>query len=107
MTDNLQSNEPLDIYERIQFLVKKDISDAITAQEKQSQFQVTKIPAHQHTGVDSQQIDFSDLTGIPIITALPTDSPQNGIVRLYDDGAARKFVQFINGAWYYVNLTAL
>jgi len=57
---------PLKVYEVIQPLVKKDISDAFTVKEKQtetdSQYQLTRIQSHAHTGIDSVPIEFSHLS---------------------------------------------
>lgn len=53
--------EPLDIYAGIQPLIKKEINDSIKEHKEDSKFKVEDIPAHTHNGVDSNQIDFSDL----------------------------------------------
>lgn len=97
--------EPLDIYSKIQFLVKKEINDSIQAFSDKAKFSVSQIPAHSHTGVDSQQIDFSDLLGLPIWNVVPTDFPIDGTIRLYDDGITRKIYAFIGGIWYSTVLT--
>lgn len=48
-------------YDKIQPRVKNDINDAIKKYASDSKFNVAQIPAHTHTGVDSNQVNFSDL----------------------------------------------
>lgn len=96
---------PLDQYANIQFLVQKEIQDAIDKYADQAKFGVTPIPAHQHTGVDSSVINFEDISGAPIMSAAPTDKPENGTIRLYESGATRRIYAFINGSWRYAALT--
>lgn len=43
--------------------VSKMIKDALNERENYNAFNVTLIPAHAHTGVDSQQIDGANLAG--------------------------------------------
>ncbi len=46
------------------------------------------------------------LRDIPIVSTAPSDPPKYPIsFALYDDGAARRFYVFFNGAWRYVALT--
>ena len=97
--------DPLDQYSKIQYLVQLEINNAIKAYADQARFSVTPIPAHQHTGVDSSQIDFADLGGVPILDSAPTDEPTNGTLRLYDSGGVRRIYAFINGSWRYATLT--
>ena len=96
--------EPIDIFAQIQPIIKKEIDDAIQKYAQQSQFNAVDIPIHFHTGIESPQIDFSYLSGIPIISSLPADKPENGLVRLYENGATRRIYAFINGTWRYANL---
>lgn len=53
--------EPLDIYSEIQVFVKNEIDNSIKSYADQAKFNVTQIPAHQHTGVDSNNVNFMDL----------------------------------------------
>lgn len=97
--------EPLDIYSKIQILVKNEIDNSIKAYADQSKFNVTQIPTHQHTGVDSSRIKFEDLNGVPIISAVPTDKPIPGTIRLYSSGGTYKLYAYISGGWRSVVLT--
>lgn len=49
--------EPIDIYSKIQPLVLNEIQNY----SSRKQFDVAKIPAHAHTGVDSDTIDFENI----------------------------------------------
>lgn len=97
--------EPLQIYSLIQAMVKKEINDAIEKNNQKSSFEVIHVPDHTHNGVDSSQIDFINITGLPIITAVPTDFPEDGTIRLYNTGGVRRLYAFISGVWYSVVLT--
>ena len=46
----------MDIYEKIQMLVLKDIDDKIQKYADKSKFSVAQVPAHVHNGVDSFEI---------------------------------------------------
>lgn len=46
------------------------------------------------------------LRDIPVVSAMPTDPPQNAVsMALYDDGTNRRVLFYFNGAWRYVALT--
>lgn len=92
--------EPLDIYALIQPLLKKEIDNAINAYANKSQFNVVDIPLHSHTGVESPQIAFENLGGIPVFTSLPVDSPENGTMRILSSGGTKKLIIYISGTWY-------
>lgn len=97
--------EPIEIYSLIQPLIKKEISDALKKYDQDSLFKVNDIPIHSHNGVDSSIIDFTNISGLPVIASVPTDSPDNGTIRLYDTGGVRRLYAFIAGSWYYTLLT--
>jgi hypothetical protein len=97
--------DPLYQYANIQPLVQKEINDAIQLYANQAKFGVTPIPAHQHTGVDSANINFEDLGGIPIVTSAPADKPEPGTVRLYSSGGTYKIYAFLSGVWKSATLT--
>lgn len=54
--------DPLEQYSKIQPLVVNDIKSAFDTFTSERQYDVAKIPAHVHTGVDSNRVSFSDLT---------------------------------------------
>lgn len=97
--------EPIEIYSLIQPLIKKEISDALKEYDQESLYKVNDIPVHTHNGVDSPPIDFSNLLGLPVIAAVPTDSPDDGTIRLYNTGGVRRLYAFIAGVWYSTTLT--
>ena len=97
--------EPIEIFSKIQGLIQNQVDTAIKAYADQSKFGVFNIPAHEHTGVDSAKINFENIEGVPLMTAVPTDLPTNGTIRLYDDLTDRKLYAFINGVWYSTTLT--
>jgi hypothetical protein len=84
--------------------IKQTIRDEIVKYMDESRFGVTNIPAHSHTGMESNQVSFSDLIPAPVISAVPTDTPANGTMRLYNAGGTRKIYAFIAGVWYSVAL---
>ncbi|TXG77194.1 hypothetical protein E6Q11_03175 [Candidatus Dojkabacteria bacterium] len=53
--------EPLDVYSQIQPLVKNEINNALNDFADERQFDVAKIPAHTHTGVDSNKVSYGNL----------------------------------------------
>lgn len=53
--------EPLEIYSKIQPLIKKEINDQMMIFTSDRKFDVAQIPAHTHTGGESNTIDFSNL----------------------------------------------
>lgn len=53
--------DPLDIYEKIQFLVQKEIDDKIVNYSSNARYNVAQIPAHSHNGVDSNRIVGTNL----------------------------------------------
>lgn len=97
--------DPLEIYSKIQSLVLLDIDNKIQKYADQAKFNVPQIPAHGHTGVDSTRIRYEDLLGIPITSTTPTDSPRNGTLRLYENGATIRIYAYLNNVWRYANLT--
>lgn len=97
--------EPIEIYSLIQPLIQKEINNALKKYDEQSLYKVNDVPIHSHNGIDSPNIDFTSITGLPIISAVPTDSPEDGTIRLYNTGGVRRLYAFIAGAWYYTLLT--
>lgn len=97
--------EPIEIYSLIQPLIQKEINDSLKLYDQKSLYKVNDIPAHNHNGIDSAIIDFTNITGVPVISAVPTDSPQDGTIRLYNTGGVRRLYAFIAGAWYSTTLT--
>lgn len=53
--------EPLDSYTKIQPLVQHDIDLSMEKFASDRKYDVANIPAHTHTGKDSNKVDFSDL----------------------------------------------
>ena len=53
--------DPIDIYSKIQTLVKNEISNFITDYFSKSKYSLISIPAHKHTGVDSPKVAFQDI----------------------------------------------
>lgn len=78
--------EPIDIYSKIQPLIQKEISNSILKHTEESRFTVENIPAHSHTGTDSNRVDFSDVENrfflIPAVLngALPATAANYGVV---------------------------
>lgn len=58
----MPQQEPLDQYSNIQPLVQLEINNAINDMADKSKYSVVDIPAHVHTGIDSNKIEFDDLT---------------------------------------------
>lgn len=101
----MDGQEPIDIYALIAPIVEKKIDDKIAEYNNKSQFNVVDIPNHAHTGIESPRINFSDITGLPVMTAAPTDKPEEGTIRLYNSGGTRKIYAFLSGVWYSATLT--
>jgi hypothetical protein len=63
-------------YNDIQPNVKKDINDItcklIDEKFASSQYQITRVGNHAHTGVDSPQLDPKNFLGFPITLTVPT-----------------------------------
>ena len=88
---------------------------AITQYAIRNQYDISPIPDHKHTGVDSPKINPADLMGFPVIqvanaTIAPTDIPQNGVFRFYVDTTPRyrlwAYLIYNNiGAWKVISLT--
>lgn len=97
--------EPIEIYSLIQPLIQKEIDNALKKYDQKSLYKVNDIPVHSHNGIDSSIIDFTNITGLPVISAVPTDSPSDGTIRLYNTGGTRKLYAFIAGSWYSATLT--
>lgn len=53
--------DPIEQYSIVQPLVKIDIDKAIKDYASQSQFGLYDIPTHQHTGIDANRVEFSDI----------------------------------------------
>lgn len=80
-----------------------------------NQYGLSPIPTHEHTGVDSPQINPTNLMGFPVIqvadaTVAPSDVPQNGTFRFYVDTTPRyrlwAYLIYNNtGAWKVISLT--
>lgn len=98
-------NDFLDFYNKIQPLIQNEIKNAIDKYDSKNQYTFSLIPAHGHTGTDSLKIDPANLSGFPILTAAPTDSAQNGVIRLALIGGVYYFYARINNAWKRVALT--
>ena len=72
--------------------------------------QPDNIKLHRHDGVESQQINLSDLFGmIETVETTPTGEPTDlyGQVKLFDDSGTIKLYIYdnLNGDWRYVALT--
>jgi hypothetical protein len=52
---------PLDQYSVLQPLVQKDIDNSIEKYASDRKYDVAQIPAHTHTGVESNKVDFENL----------------------------------------------
>lgn len=57
-----QSSDPLDKYADIQPLVQLDIVNYLKKYDDKQKFSVAQIPAHAHTGTDSNRVSFSNIT---------------------------------------------
>ena len=95
----------LDFYNKMQPLIQNEIKNAIDKYASENQYTFSLIPAHGHTGTDSPKIDPSNLLGFPIMTVAPTDSAQNGIIRLALIGGTYYLYARINNLWKRVALT--
>lgn len=89
--------------------IRQIIQDEIYKTSINNLFDVSNIPAHAHTGIDSSQIDPKNLLGFPATSATsaltaPTDSPVNGTIRFYYD--TTNYVEWvrINNTWVNINL---
>lgn len=82
--------------------VKKLIQDAFNQNYTSG---APQIPPHEHTGLDSFQINPANLLGFPVMTTAPVDLPLNGTIRLYNASGTRKIYAFISGVWYSTTLT--
>lgn len=60
-----------EIYEKVQALVQKEISVAMAKNEDRQRFTLVDIPSHSHTGVDSNKVDFANISAkklyLPVI----------------------------------------
>lgn len=60
---------------------------------------------HNHDGLNSPQIDPSNLLGFRITTTAPTHQAPEGTILLYSSGGTYRIYCRINKGWRYVNLT--
>jgi len=97
--------EPLEQYSNIQALVQKEIDDKILSYAASSRYNRVDVPAHTHDGVNSPRIEFENITGVTVTSITPTDTPEDGTIRLYNSGGTRKLYAFISGVWYSATLT--
>ena len=80
--------------------IQKQIQEEVQKAFDKNYFSaIPKIPPHQHNGVDNLQIDPVNLTGFPVIGAIPLDNAPQGTIRLYFDGANYRFYARINNQW--------
>jgi len=56
--------EPLELYEKIQPMIQKEIESKIEAFSSARKYDIAQIPIHAHTGVDSSKVDFDNLEDI-------------------------------------------
>jgi len=54
--------EPLDAYTNIQPLVQNEINQAMDAFSRLKEYSVADVPAHTHTGTDSNRVSYNNLT---------------------------------------------
>lgn len=57
-------DEELKIQMLVEAQVNRKVTEVLTSSQIDRQYTVTKIPAHQHTGQDSQQVLFSNLANV-------------------------------------------
>ncbi len=56
--------EPMEVYEQLQPLVKQDIKAAMDKAETQRQYSSVKTPVHEHTGTDSLKVNVVNIGDI-------------------------------------------
>ena len=67
---------------------------------------MNEVAYHTHNGLDSPQVDPTDLLGYPVRTTAPTHTGKQGEIIMVDDGATvRRIYVYLNGTWRYTNLT--
>jgi len=60
---------------------------------------------HRHTGTDGQKINFRDLNWLPILTAEPTYTGNEGEMAISNVAGTYKLHIYINGGWRDATLT--
>ena len=64
-----------------------------------------KIKKHFHNGMDSNKLKGEDINMLPVVSTIPTHKAQQGKCFLYINGTTYRQYTYMNGDWYYVNLT--
>lgn len=90
-------------------LTKKEIEQMIELSIKnymsRKQYNISKVPNHEHTGVDINRIDPKNLLGFPIVSVAPTADLPEGTIRLYRNSSTYRIYCRINNLWKYANLS--
>lgn len=85
--------------------IRKIAKEVYEEEHKSNPYRVTSVPFHLHNGIDSPRVFPVNFQGFPIRTVVPTDTPPNGTIVLFDDGMDRKLYAFISNVWYFVLLS--
>lgn len=103
--ENIKDQDEMQVYESIQPHVQKEIQDALARYSTKNQFDLSKIPSHEHGGSDAPKINPKNLLGFPIMVEAPTDNAIEGTIRLALISGVYYLYARVNNLWKRVTLT--